>query len=126
MLFFVKQKMAYELRISDCSSDVCSSDLRTAEPASANASANEDDSPPSADWTPTAPPAPATAAMVATEAGVPEETGTETPPDPRTSAATSERKRDRQDTDVTVSVDTGGRRIINKKKETKRIEYKSN
>src|SRR3546814_6379743 len=27
--FFVKQKTAYELRISDCSSDVCSSDLPT-------------------------------------------------------------------------------------------------
>src|SRR3546814_1302718 len=26
--FFVKQKTAYERRISDCSSDVCSSDLR--------------------------------------------------------------------------------------------------
>src|SRR3546814_5969266 len=28
MLFFFKQKTAYEMRISDCSSDVCSSDLR--------------------------------------------------------------------------------------------------
>src|SRR3546814_17402577 len=28
MLFFVKQKTAYELRISDWSSDVCSSDLK--------------------------------------------------------------------------------------------------
>src|SRR3546814_10141858 len=28
MLFFFKQKTAYELRISDWSSDVCSSDLR--------------------------------------------------------------------------------------------------
>src|SRR3546814_5905873 len=27
MFFFFKQKTAYELRISDCSSDVCSSDL---------------------------------------------------------------------------------------------------
>src|SRR3546814_7656247 len=27
MFFFYKQKTAYELRISDCSSDVCSSDL---------------------------------------------------------------------------------------------------
>src|SRR3546814_5482546 len=26
--FFFKQKTAYEMRISDCSSDVCSSDLR--------------------------------------------------------------------------------------------------
>src|SRR3546814_2792442 len=29
--FFVKQKTAYEMRISDWSSDVCSSDLRMAE-----------------------------------------------------------------------------------------------
>src|SRR3546814_7983516 len=27
MFFFIKQKTAYEMRISDCSSDVCSSDL---------------------------------------------------------------------------------------------------
>src|SRR3546814_4005365 len=30
MFFFFKQKTAYEMRISDCSSDVCSSDLRLA------------------------------------------------------------------------------------------------
>src|SRR3546814_9574451 len=30
MFFFVKQKTAYEMRISDWSSDVCSSDLVTA------------------------------------------------------------------------------------------------
>src|SRR3546814_12471480 len=33
--FFFKQKTAYEMRISDWSSDVCSSDLRTDLPASA-------------------------------------------------------------------------------------------
>src|SRR3546814_2977028 len=32
-VFFFKQKTAYELRISDCSSDVCSSDLPIALPA---------------------------------------------------------------------------------------------
>src|SRR3546814_7141878 len=31
-LFFFKQKTAYELRISDWSSDVCSSDLSTPDP----------------------------------------------------------------------------------------------
>src|SRR3546814_2676698 len=31
-MFFVKQKTAYEMRISDWSSDVCSSDLSTGEP----------------------------------------------------------------------------------------------
>src|SRR3546814_1739561 len=30
VVFFFKQKTAYEMRISDWSSDVCSSDLRTA------------------------------------------------------------------------------------------------
>src|SRR3546814_8574616 len=33
--FFFKQKTAYEMRISDWSSDVCSSDLRGAEPKQA-------------------------------------------------------------------------------------------
>src|SRR3546814_5962355 len=31
IVFFFKQKTAYEMRISDCSSDVCSSDLRPAD-----------------------------------------------------------------------------------------------
>src|SRR3546814_6818655 len=34
MFFFVKQKTAYEMRISDWSSDVCSSDLCRLPPAS--------------------------------------------------------------------------------------------
>src|SRR3546814_9918866 len=34
MLFFFKQKTAYEMRISDWSSDVCSSDLNQAFPTS--------------------------------------------------------------------------------------------
>src|SRR3546814_3225982 len=33
VMFFFKQKTAYELRISDWSSDVCSSDLRWGDPA---------------------------------------------------------------------------------------------
>src|SRR3546814_4427518 len=32
VFFFFKQKTAYEMRISDWSSDVCSSDLRAADP----------------------------------------------------------------------------------------------
>src|SRR3546814_9599047 len=31
VIFFFRQKTAYEMRISDCSSDVCSSDLRLRE-----------------------------------------------------------------------------------------------
>src|SRR3546814_1789125 len=34
--FFFKQKTAYEMRISDWSSDVCSSDLRTCRPPRAS------------------------------------------------------------------------------------------
>src|SRR3546814_6937780 len=34
LFFFFKQKTAYEMRISDWSSDVCSSDLRPQEPQS--------------------------------------------------------------------------------------------
>src|SRR3546814_6176934 len=36
-LCFIKQKTAYEMRISDWSSDVCSSDLLTRDPARGNA-----------------------------------------------------------------------------------------
>src|SRR3546814_6985489 len=36
--FFFKQKTAYEMRISDWSSDVCSSDLHAAPPAPGNQS----------------------------------------------------------------------------------------
>src|SRR3546814_1171429 len=36
MIFFFKQKTAYEMRISDWSSDVCSSDLGQVEAASAH------------------------------------------------------------------------------------------
>src|SRR3546814_7894249 len=37
-VFFFKQKTAYEMRISDWSSDVCSSDLRTGQRSAARAS----------------------------------------------------------------------------------------
>src|SRR3546814_4818743 len=36
VLFFFKQKTAYEMRISDWSSDVCSSDLKTPSPMQAS------------------------------------------------------------------------------------------
>src|SRR3546814_4901315 len=40
-VFFFKQKTAYEMRISDWSSDVCSSDLRSAPPAHVRAAERE-------------------------------------------------------------------------------------
>src|SRR3546814_10907003 len=39
LFFFFKQKTAYEMRINDCSSDVCSSDLEAAEGRLADADA---------------------------------------------------------------------------------------
>src|SRR3546814_12858690 len=52
MFFFFKQKTAYEMRISDWSSDVCSSDLRrTRKPASASChAASEPARPPPMMW----------------------------------------------------------------------------
>src|SRR3546814_4009767 len=44
LFFFFKQKTAYEMRISDWSSDVCSSDLALRKSASATASSPLDDS----------------------------------------------------------------------------------
>src|SRR3546814_1154807 len=41
--FFFKQKTAYEMRISDCSSDVCSSDLKGREPKDWEPMASPDD-----------------------------------------------------------------------------------
>src|SRR3546814_2709036 len=43
--FFFKQKTAYEMRISDWSSDVCSSDLPATEPAATPAPAPEEAAP---------------------------------------------------------------------------------
>src|SRR3546814_8690731 len=43
VFFFFKQKTAYEVRISDWSSDVCSSDLRAAEYEHRNAHRGADD-----------------------------------------------------------------------------------
>src|SRR3546814_15896847 len=42
-MFFFKQKTAYEMRISDWSSDVCSSDLPASPPSASSASSREDE-----------------------------------------------------------------------------------
>src|SRR3546814_16692125 len=49
--FFFKQKTAYEMRISDWSSDVCSSDLPPSEPPSAAPSTGDMVEPPLPTWT---------------------------------------------------------------------------
>src|SRR3546814_4185226 len=46
--FFFKQKTAYEMRISDWSSDVCSSDLEPVHEAQAQAEADRAQNPPAA------------------------------------------------------------------------------
>src|SRR3546814_7789899 len=46
LFFFFKQKTAYEMRISDWSSDVCSSDLRVFSPRGENAEWDFRDQPP--------------------------------------------------------------------------------
>src|SRR3546814_18065767 len=66
VFFFFKQRTAYEMRISDWSSDVCSSDLRAAcrwrpsrgccrcrNSPTATATAPPDPAPPAGDWTAT-------------------------------------------------------------------------
>src|SRR3546814_13494585 len=86
--FFFKQKTAYEMRISDWSSDVCSSDLPTLHPA-LRLRRREDEttaSYPKADSRPTQCPVP---------------------------PSRSEERRVGKS--VSVRVDLGGRRIINKK-----------
>src|SRR3546814_6095058 len=49
IVFFFKQKTAYEMRISDWSSDVCSSDLATTEPELESGNALENKSRPTPD-----------------------------------------------------------------------------
>src|SRR3546814_10848350 len=44
-IFFFKQKTAYEMRISDWSSDVCSSDLRRCDTGASSRQPHGDDSP---------------------------------------------------------------------------------
>src|SRR3546814_19062823 len=103
-VFFFKQKTAYEMRISDWSSDVCSSDL-SPQPKSQNES---NDTPPPADisWK------------------------GETPRPWPTGRAAADRALDALDrqsvvqgTRVSVRVDPGGRRTIKNKKQTTSITH---
>src|SRR3546814_9024745 len=95
-LFFFKQKTAYEMRISDWSSDVCSSDLH---------------------HTPESPASPGCEALL-----TPESTPAESPPGgarrhcsagaPATRRSPGDRKSGVSGTSVSVRVDLGGRSII--------------
>src|SRR3546814_20592916 len=92
IIFFFKQKTAYEMRISDWSSDVCSSDL-------------------SFSFAPR-PAAPAPVAEESIEPEVQEVPFAAT----ETEAAPVDRKSVVEGKSVSVRVDLGGRRIIQKKK----------
>src|SRR3546814_12668225 len=102
--FFFKQKTAYEMRISDWSSDVCSSDLL--EELAEDGGGTDHDRAPS--FSASATTAGSSVARPASR--------------PRLSAASSEqpRLRDRKSVvsgkSVSVRVDLGGRRIIKQKK----------
>src|SRR3546814_12388748 len=110
--FFFKQKSAYEMRISDWSSDVCSSDLR--EKRSAGCPCATGDAAPSAPSVRRRSRAGASATAGTAGRGA----GTCRPPSGpahRASACKTERKSVGEGKSVTVSVDLGGRRIIQKK-----------
>src|SRR3546814_14898302 len=94
VIFFFKQKTAYEMRISDWSSDVCSSDLsrRRKPPATRRA----------ARWT--------SATLLASRIRLNMLSPKKAPP------RATDRKSDVEGKRVSVRVDLGGRRIIKKKK----------
>src|SRR3546814_6680179 len=99
--FFFKQKTAYEMRISDCSSDVCSSDLvliTTTDPGMAR---------------------PAKTAvqlrLMRTTSKLGGAVGTVPAAGAGVGGGTGERKRVGQGTRVYARVDLGGHRILNKK-----------
>src|SRR3546814_11187472 len=110
--FFFKQKTAYELRISDWSSDVCSSDLLRAVEAVVAWRSTRSARRSTASGTPTRR---AASAMPASAAGSPSNSA---------SVAARDRKSVVEGESVSVRVDLGGRRIIKKKKEE--IIHKAN
>src|SRR3546814_8993115 len=87
LFFFFKQKTAYEMRISDWSSDVCSSDLRIAKPRPREFR----------------------------ERVCPPPASEEDQPDADHDAGSRDRKSVVSGKSVSVRVDLGGRRIIKKK-----------
>src|SRR3546814_13567160 len=99
MCFFFKQKTAYEVRISDWSSDVCSADLARATSSAMSCCSR--------------------AAEMLARLPVPARPAMTSKPPPG-SAATADRKRDVEGQSVFVRVDLGDRRLIkkNKKKTT--------
>src|SRR3546814_19479410 len=110
LVFFFKQQTAYELRISDWSSDVCSSDLpRTSAPNRSSRSA------------PAPRPASATRALdncAASTRDRPEARGAPRDrvcPDPRSGRARRDRKRGVKGKREAVRVDLGCSRILKKK-----------
>src|SRR3546814_13539190 len=112
-LFFFKQKTAYEMRISDWSSDVCSSDL--VEPVAVSTTATRPPVARSAASTsaPRARSISGTGQSMATAS----RSGTSSAPYPEDSRRSADRKSVVEGKRGSVRVDVGGRRIIKKKKE---------
>src|SRR3546814_15949156 len=112
MFFFFKQKTAYEMRISDWSSDVCSSDLATTVGATAGAGGGAWRSQPAAHAAMRIQPASRMSGLHWLDA----RDGSETPARQR---CAGDRKSVVEGKSVSVRVDLGGRRIITKKKKQK-------
>src|SRR3546814_12917163 len=113
VFFFFKQKTAYEMRISDWSSDVCSSDLAVDLFVPARRSGGVP-----------APARPVPRARPARQASLATGLPRGFLPLDRGGAAVCRRRLDRKSVvsgkSVSVRVDLGGRRIIKKKKRTKK------
>src|SRR3546814_5423995 len=119
VFFFFKQKTAYESRISDWSSDVCSSDLvrtkrRDAETGAVGAFACDPAQGPLGDMR-YQKCVPSSMIRIAVS-GQGQVEGVQAVPHCRLQRWTSDRKRDVAGKGVSVRVDLGGRRILKKKK----------
>src|SRR3546814_18833105 len=110
-LFFFKQKTAYEMRISDWSSDVCSSDLAPPSPSSVSRAARR----PNASMRDSPSPAPNSTPR---KKRAPPNASSPSPRAPRRSPR--DRKSDSWGESVSERVDHGGGSTIKKHKKTKR------
>src|SRR3546814_12981073 len=118
MFFFFKQKTAYEMRISDWSSDVCSSDLRIVDSPSAANGHSAVNKPTAFAMHANARRARSRSANARPRAWL-AATCSATAPTTVATTNTADRKSVGEGTSVSVRVDLGGSRII-KKKTTKK------
>src|SRR3546814_19019637 len=116
LFFFFKQKTAYEMRISDWSSDVCSSDLAP----SISTLPADGFSRPAAALSSVDLPQPVGPTMATNSPGATARSM------PATARWLKDRKSVVEGKSVSVSVDLGGRRLIKKNKANKHNEEKKN